>query len=50
VLLCFAVQEEWMGEGMHSDLKQFCTMHQAALTAANVTYDDVVHALGLVSC
>jgi hypothetical protein len=38
-----------MGEGMHADLKQFCDMHLAALTAANVTYDDVVHALGLVS-
>lgn len=38
-----------MGEGMHADLKQFCDMHQAAITAANVTYDAVVHALGLVS-
>lgn len=37
-----------MGEGMHSDLKIFYDMHKEVLAAAGISYDHVVHALGLV--
>lgn len=37
-----------MGQGMHADLRAYYDMHKEVLTAANVSYDGVVHALGLV--
>lgn len=46
---CTAAQEKWMGEGMHSDVKLFCELHKDVLSAANIGFDEVAHALGLVS-
>jgi len=37
-----------MGQGMHADLRAYYDLHKEVLTAANISYDDVVHALGLV--
>lgn len=38
-----------MGKGMHADLRGFYELHKDELTAANITPEDVAHALGLVS-
>lgn len=43
-------QEDWIGQGLHHDVQLFYKIHSDVLTAAQITYDDVVHAMGLVSC
>lgn len=38
-----------MGQGLHHDVHLFYQIHRDRLTEASISYDDVIHAMGLVS-
>eukprot|EP00775_Hariotina_reticulata_P008454 gene8454-8638_t len=40
--------EEWMGTGLHQDLQLFSRIHAARLQEADISYEDLVHAMGLI--
>lgn len=46
---CCCLQEEWIGTGLHQDLQVFSQIHSARLQRAGLSYEDLIHAMGLVS-
>lgn len=48
VCTCSPLQETWIGHGLHHDLRVFQRLHASQLADAGITYDDLVHAMGLL--
>lgn len=46
--MCCCLQEDWIGRGLHHDLSMFYRLHADTLAAAGLSYDHLVHVMGLV--